>query len=200
MHSFEIWLATTVIFLGLGTISFSLLEYRLGEKDLLKAFWINLKWIPFLLVFFFFFFSPSRVLTWSASCSFFFFGGLSIHLSVAILAHLFSYNIQWAATIKEVERSNFFKEVPKIFKRFWVALLICVILIAGMVILSTSLVPLAWRIDSSGWAVIFPLAVATGCHVLFPVRAAVLYLVAIQVLTSVRSQIVLNPYLMVFSY
>lgn len=50
-------------------------------------------------------------------CSFFFFGGLSIPLSQAILAHMFSYNITWSATKKEVERSNFFKEVPKICKR-----------------------------------------------------------------------------------
>lgn len=49
--------------------------------------------------------------------SFFFFGGLSIPVTQAILAHLFSYNIQWSATVKEVERSNFFKEIPKIARR-----------------------------------------------------------------------------------
>lgn len=32
--------------------------------------------------------------------SFFFFGGLSIHLTTALLAHLFSYNITWGATKK----------------------------------------------------------------------------------------------------
>ena len=112
--------------------------------------------------------------------SFFFFGGLSIHLTIAILAHLFSYNIQWSATIKEVERSNFFKEVPKIFKRFWLALSVSTLLIAAMIVLATDIVPIEWRVDSSSWGVIFPLAVVCGCHILFP--------------------IVLNPYLMVFSY
>ena len=34
MHSFEIWLAAMVVFIGLGNISFSLLEYRLGQKPL----------------------------------------------------------------------------------------------------------------------------------------------------------------------
>ena len=34
------------------------------------------------------------------SDSFFFFGGLSVHLIVAILAHMFSYNITWGATKK----------------------------------------------------------------------------------------------------
>jgi hypothetical protein len=38
-------------------------------------------------------------------------------VSQAILAHLFSVNITWSATVKEVQRSNFFKEIPKIFKR-----------------------------------------------------------------------------------
>ncbi len=33
-HSFEIWLATAVVFFGLGNVGFTLLEYRLGEKDL----------------------------------------------------------------------------------------------------------------------------------------------------------------------
>ena len=92
------------------------------------------------------------------SISFFFFGGLSIHLAQAILAHLFSYNMTWAATKKEVERSNFFKEVPKIVRRFWLAFLVSGVLVAGIIVLSTSLVPLQWRIGGDGWAVIFPIA------------------------------------------
>jgi hypothetical protein len=89
--------------------------------------------------------------------SFFFFGGLSIHLSGALLAHLFSFNINWSATKKEVERSNFFIEVPRILKRFWVAFLLCFVTIAGMAIFATPLVPLGWRIETYGWSVLFPL-------------------------------------------
>ncbi|KAF8631461.1 hypothetical protein AX15_002398 [Amanita polypyramis BW_CC] len=159
LHSFEIWLATTVVFWGSGNVSYTLLEYRLGHKELISGFLENVMWIPFF---------------------FFFFGGLSIPLSQAILAHLFSYNITWSATVKEVERSNFFKEIPKILKRFWFSLLISVVLIAGTIICGTSLVPLPWRIGLSGWAVIFPVIVIAACHILFP--------------------IVLNPWLMVFSY
>ncbi|KAI9068985.1 hypothetical protein FKP32DRAFT_1560577 [Trametes sanguinea] len=159
IHSFEIWLATTVVFIGSGNVGYTLLEYRLGEKSLFASLFQNILWIPFF---------------------FFFFGGLSIPVTQAILAHLFSYNMTWGATKKEVERSNFFKEVPKIFKRFWFSWLVSWILVAGMVILSTPIVPLEWRIDGSAWAVIFPLAVVVGCHILFP--------------------IVLNPWLMIFSY
>ncbi|PFH51644.1 hypothetical protein AMATHDRAFT_191111 [Amanita thiersii Skay4041] len=159
MHSFEIWLATSVVFFGSGNVGYTLLEYRLGQKKLISALLENILWIPFL---------------------FFFFGGLSIPLSQAILAHLFSYNITWSATVKEVQKSNFFKEIPKILRRFWFPLIISFLLIAGMIICATPLVPLGWRVDTSGWAVIFPLSISAGCHILSP--------------------IVLNPWLMVFSY
>ncbi|KAI0070924.1 hypothetical protein K474DRAFT_1607813 [Panus rudis PR-1116 ss-1] len=159
IHSFEIWLATTVVFFGSGNVGYTLLEYRLGESQIVWCFLENLMWIPFF---------------------FFFFGGLAIPLSQAILAHLFSYNITWGATKKEVERSNFFKEVPKIFKRFWFPLLVSIILIAGIVVCSTPLIPVEWRVGPEGWAIIFPVALTAGCHILFP--------------------IVLNPWLMIFSY
>ncbi|GBE85655.1 glycosyl transferase family group 2-domain-containing protein [Sparassis latifolia] len=158
-HSFEIWLACTVVFPGAGNVGFTLLEYRLGIRSLFDALLENLTWIPFF---------------------FFFFSGLSIHLTQAVLAHLFSYNITWGATKKEVERSNFWLEVPKILKRFWLALVVCIAICAAMIILSTSLIPEGWQIYSWNWAVIFPLAINAGCHILFP--------------------IVLNPWLMIFSY
>ncbi|KAF9788281.1 glycosyl transferase family group 2-domain-containing protein [Thelephora terrestris] len=159
MHSFEVWLATTVVFFGSGTIAFTLLEYRLGHKELLWSFLENIKWVPFF---------------------FFFFGGLAIPLSIAIFAHMLSLNITWSATVKEVQKSNFFKEVPRILKKFWFSLTVSWIIIAGMVILSTPLVPFGWRVDATAWGVIFPLAIAAGCHILFP--------------------IVLNPWLMIFQY
>jgi hypothetical protein len=102
--------------------------------------------------------------------SFFFFGGLSIHLSKALLAYLFSYNIQWGATKKEVERSNFFIEVPRILKRFRVAFLISFTFGIGCIILSTPLVPVEWRFDIVGsWGIILPLALTCTLHILFPV-------------------------------
>ncbi|KAH9062580.1 glycosyl transferase family group 2-domain-containing protein [Lactarius deliciosus] len=159
LHSFEVWLACTFVFPGLGNVGFTLLEYRLGLRSLLSALAENLTWIPFF---------------------FFFFGGLSIHLSQALLAHLFSYNIQWGATKKEVEKSNFFIEVPRILRRFWLSLVLSFLVIAMMIVFSSSLMPLAYRIPGNAWAVLFPLALVAGCHILFP--------------------IVLNPWLMIFSY
>jgi hypothetical protein len=161
LHSFEVWLACTVVFPGLGNLGFTLLEYRLGQRSVLSSLAENMKWVPFF---------------------FFFFGGLSIHLSIAVLAHLFSYDISWGATKKEVERSNFFLEVPKIWRRFRLALVLCILMAAAMIVLSTSMniVPIGWQIDALDWAVVFPMAIVVGCHMLFP--------------------IVLNPWLMIFSY
>ncbi|KAF8621383.1 hypothetical protein AX15_007840 [Amanita polypyramis BW_CC] len=159
LHSFEIWLACTVVFIGAGNVGYTVLEYRLGRRDLISAFVENCKWVPFF---------------------FFFFGGLSIHLTAAILAHMFSYNITWGATKKEVERSNFWLEVPKIIKRFWLALLLSILSLVLIVIMSTTLVPLGYRIPGITWAIIYPLALVAAGHILFP--------------------IVLNPWLMIFSY
>ncbi|EKM51445.1 uncharacterized protein PHACADRAFT_178076 [Phanerochaete carnosa HHB-10118-sp] len=159
LHSFEIWLACMVVFPALGNVGFTILEYRLGHRNLLDALIENLTWVPFF---------------------FFFFGGLAIHLSQALLAHMFSYNITWGATKKEVERSNFWLEVPKIVRRFWLALVISLVICAGMVVLATPAVPSGWQILGWDWAVIFPLAITLGCHILYP--------------------IVLNPWLMIFSY
>jgi len=84
---------------------------------------------------------------------------------------LFSYNITWGATAKEVERSNFFLEVPKIWKRFRTAFVLCFVTIAGVIVLTTNVVPREWRIEGSGWAIILPLMVVCGGHILFPVRS-----------------------------
>ena len=157
LHSFEVWLACTVIFPGLGNLGFTLLEYRLGQRNLLSSLSENLKWVPFLYVPISSFCVDPRL---DCTHSFFFFGGLSIHLSQAILAHLFSYNITWGATKKEVEKSNFFLEVPKIWRRFRVALVLSILTVAGMVVLSESagVVPVGWQVNELNWAVVLPLA------------------------------------------
>lgn len=132
-----------------------------------------MKWIPYLYALLLScptvsLFSSTDHLTISLH-SFFLFGGLSIPISQAILAHCFSYNMTWGATSKEVERSNFFKEVPMIFKRRLFSWLVSWVLLAGMIVLSTSLVPVEWRIGGDSWGVIFPLAVVVGCHIASPV-------------------------------
>ena len=48
LHSFEIWLACMVVFPGLGNFGFTLLEYRLGHRNLFDSLIENLTWVPFL--------------------------------------------------------------------------------------------------------------------------------------------------------
>jgi hypothetical protein len=133
----------------------TVVEYRLGLCSLFKSAWNNIKWIPFFLYVFTFlsFHRLTRVHFYS-----FFFSGLSLHLAGAVVAHLFSYNMTWAATKKEVEFSNFFKEVPKIFRRFWLSILISSLAIAMMIGFALPVMPQEWSINGSDWAVIFPLA------------------------------------------
>jgi len=71
---------------------------------------------------------------------------------------MFSYNITWGATAKEVERSNFFQEVPRVLKRYWPTFLICTVIVAGMIIMATPVVPPEWQVTGDSWAVILPLA------------------------------------------
>ncbi|KAF8891407.1 glycosyl transferase family group 2-domain-containing protein [Infundibulicybe gibba] len=159
LHSFEILLACTVVFPGVGNLGYTLLEYRLGHRNFFGALVENLRWVPFFL---------------------FFFGGLSIHLSTALLAHLFSYNMTWGSTVKEVERSTFWIEVPRIWQRFRLSFIICFAAIAMMIIFTTEAVPFEWQIPGYNWALIIPLSLVVGSHILLP--------------------IVLNPWLMIFSY
>ena len=42
--------------------------------------------------------------------------------------------------------------------RFWFSVIVSVVIIGGMIVCATPLVPLEWRVDGSAWAVIIPLA------------------------------------------
>ena len=48
LHSFEIWLACMVVFPLAGNVGFTVLEYRLGHRNLLDSLVENLTWVPFL--------------------------------------------------------------------------------------------------------------------------------------------------------
>jgi hypothetical protein len=89
LNSFSVLLACIAVFPVLGNFAYTIFEYRIGQKSLWSSLTETLKWIPFFT---------------------FFFGGLPIHVSIALLAHLFSINITWGATTKEVEQSTFWVE------------------------------------------------------------------------------------------
>lgn len=140
----------------MSNISLAVLRYRLGERGLLQALVENFKWMPLFVIFF---------------------GGLSFHILMAIFAHMFSIDMNWGATAKEKDDSNFFKELPKIWSRFKWMYLLMIPLVGGMIYLGC-FAPHGWEIK--GFTSCVPMATIVISHMLLPFA--------------------LNPALMVFNY
>ncbi|GFZ49140.1 hypothetical protein JCM24511_06890 [Saitozyma sp. JCM 24511] len=157
LESWQVFLTCIVIFSGLSNVSSAIFQYRLNTNSIGNALVTNFKWV----VFFFFFFC-----------------GLSWHLSNALVAHLVGYNMQWASTIKEVELSHFFKEWPAMWKRFWDVWILSWIIMAAVAVMASPAVPIGYRITN--FTCILPIMVQAGCHFLYP--------------------IVLNPWLLLFQF
>ena len=101
VDSWQVWFSIIIVFNGLGNIALAVMRYRIGERSLLYALFENFKWTIMLAIFM---------------------GGLSLHVSQALLAHMFEINMTWGATSKEAEFSNFFIEVPKVLKKVMLSL------------------------------------------------------------------------------
>lgn len=175
MPSWKVFVSLLVVFNLAGGIALATIRYRTGERALLSSLVENFMWTPMMAIFF---------------------GGLSFHVSLALLAHLFHIDMQWGATSKEKENSNFFQEVPKILSVFkYLSVIshfeihessisnlrnryIFVILLTGGMIYLSHWAPRGWTIDD--FTAIVPMAVVLGSHALSP--------------------LVLNPSLMVFNY
>jgi hypothetical protein len=156
LMSWNVLLSLIVVFNAFSNVSLALLRYRTGEKPLLASIWENLKWSPMM------------------TC---FFGGLAFHITVALLAHLFHIDMQWGATSKEKEDSNFFQEMPRIFKTFKFMYLLVFLTVGAVIYLGVFAHP-DWAITD--FSAIVPLALNLGFHALVP--------------------LVLNPSLMIFNY
>ncbi|RYN80176.1 hypothetical protein AA0117_g3140 [Alternaria alternata] len=156
VESWKIFLVLIVVFNGMSNVCFAIMRYRIGEASLLGAFFENLKWMPFFMIFF---------------------GGISFHVLLAICSHMFSINMSWGATAKEKDNSNFFAELPKIWKRFKWMYMIMIGMIGAMIYLGC-FAPHGWEI--TGVTAVVPWAVTVAMHCLVP--------------------IVLNPSLTVFNY
>lgn len=96
VDSWQVWFSIIIVFNGLGNVALAIMRYRIGERSLLYALFENFKWTIMLAIFL---------------------GGLSLHVSQALLAHMFEIDMTWGATSKEAEFSNFFIEIPKVLKK-----------------------------------------------------------------------------------
>lgn len=156
LESWKVFLSLLIVFSLFGNITLAILRYRLSEKSLLGSLFENFKWMPMFAIFF---------------------GGMPFHIGLAMLSHAFGINKQWGATSKEKQQSNFFKEVPKIFREFWAMYAFVIPFAGGMVYLGVW-APRGWEINSV--VAVVPMAVTLVCHAFVP--------------------FVLNPSIMVFNY
>ncbi|TVY20676.1 hypothetical protein LARI1_G001179, partial [Lachnellula arida] len=158
VDSWKVWFSIIIVFNGLGNIALAVLRYRTGERSLGYAIFENFKWTIMLAIFL---------------------GGLSLHVSQALLSHMFEINMTWGSTSKEAEFSNFFIEVPKVLKKFKFSMIFSIVGIVGMIVLATApFVPYDWQIKD--FIAILPMSTVTVSHLLLPLA--------------------LNPALMTFSW
>ncbi|KAE8454018.1 hypothetical protein EG329_007794 [Mollisiaceae sp. DMI_Dod_QoI] len=156
LDSFKVYFSLIIVFSALGNISLAILRYRLSQKSLFGAIFENFQWLLLLTVFL---------------------GGISLHVSQALLCHFFEIDMTWGATAKEVENVTFFEEVPRLLKRFKFTFIFCIASVAIMIVCAVAL-PWEWRITD--FVAIYPLCSVVASHFFLPV--------------------VLNPALMMFTW
>lgn len=172
--SWNVWFAVVLVFNGLGNIALAVMRYRTGEKKFFSALWENFSWVS----------RASRLLEHQLTrvqipMFAVFLGGLSLHVSQALLSHMFEFNMQWGATSKEATKSNFFIEVPKVLKRFKFSIAFSLLLTAVMVVFSIESI-VTWKYVITDFTAILPLSTVVVSHFLLPIA--------------------LNPALMTFSF
>ncbi|KAI8958319.1 glycosyl transferase family group 2-domain-containing protein [Daldinia sp. FL1419] len=158
IDSWKVWFSIIIVFNGLGNIGLAVMRYRVGERTLAYALYENFKWTSLLAIYL---------------------GGLSLHISQALLSHAFEIDTSWGATSKEAEFSNFFIEVPRVIKRFKYSIIFSLLFLIGMVIAAVApFIPSDWHITD--FVAILPMATVASSHFLLPLA--------------------LNPALMTFSW
>ncbi len=176
VDSWKVWFSIIIVFNGLGNVALAVMRYRIGERSLPYALYENCEFSPS--VRFMNQYANLPLVKWTVMLAIFL-GGLSLHVSQALLAHMFEVNMTWGATAKEAEFSNFFIEVPKVLKKFKFSIAFASLGIAGMIIMAkASFVPYDWRITD--FVAILPMATVSASHLLLPLA--------------------LNPALMTFSW
>lgn len=145
LDSFRIMIILLIVFNLLSPISYNFMLYRLHKVNFFRGMWQTIKWMPFFMIFF---------------------GGISIHLSKAVLCHFFNIKMEWNSTAKELEESGFFIGMDRIAKDFKYMYLIVILLTAGMIYVGVY-APESWLITN--FTMILPVANQLACHVLLPV-------------------------------
>jgi hypothetical protein len=120
-------------------------RYRLGRQRLQDSIIQTITWTPIIVLFF---------------------GGISFHLSKALIWHFVGGNMEWTATAKELESTGFFIGMDKIVKDFKYMYITLLLITSSMIYLGIY-APLEWTITD--WTAIVPLALQIVCHFLLPI-------------------------------
>ncbi|RMX71440.1 hypothetical protein D0869_15632 [Hortaea werneckii] len=146
IDSWKVWFSIVIVFNGLGNFGLATMRYRIGERNWFASLIENFKWTPMFAIFL---------------------GGLSLHVSQAILSHMFEIDMSWGSTSKEAEQTNFWKEIPKTFNAFKYSIGFATFFIIVMIILATgNFIPYSWNIGS--FIAILPLSTVCASHLLLP--------------------------------
>lgn len=143
---FATFIAVFVVFSGLGVVGSVVGKFRSRRMSFWGALKEHIVWFPFLTVFF---------------------SGLSYHVLTALISHLVGYNMSWGSTLKDLEDSNFFREIPGMFKKHWKMLIVCVATITGFAILnSLAVLPLDWQLRG-GFVVLWCPMLIGSMHIIY---------------------------------
>ncbi|KAL5374726.1 hypothetical protein DPSP01_011744 [Paraphaeosphaeria sporulosa] len=145
IDSFKVYFSIVCVFSALGNIALALMRYRNNEGSLHGNLIENLTWVPLLVIFL---------------------GGISFHISHALLWHFLNLDMSWGATAKEVSLLPFFEEVPIVLRKFKWTLLWCGAVASAMLYCAYGLDEM-WRIRF--FTPVYPLACVVVSHALVPV-------------------------------
>jgi len=87
LSSFGVFVTVIAVFTVAGPIMNAILKYRCKMNSFVDALVENYMWVPMFVIFF---------------------GGLSMHISYALLCYLFSVDLQWGATAKVCKFSSLY--------------------------------------------------------------------------------------------
>ena len=146
IDSFKIYFAIVIVFNCLGNVALAILRYRIKEANLGSALMTNFKWILLLTIFL---------------------GGISMHVSQALLSHMFSIDMSWGATAKELEQKSFFEEVGIVIKKFKYTFIFCILCVAMIIVLASPIAPPLWQIKF--FTAIWPLSTIIFSHFFLPI-------------------------------
>ena len=143
----DVLIQIIILFTVVGLISHVVLMARLEKRCILHRFWIDIKHIPFYLLFF---------------------GSLQYPISKVIMKFIFCKDaVSWGSTVKEIGQSDRKQAFKETLKRYTDTYVIFILTTIMMIVFALPVIPEDWRITST--AGIVPLALTTAAHLLAPI-------------------------------